>query len=395
MSSDKILDSRLQIRLDLDVSLKANSFYHTNPKHRAHFVSQLLLYNSIVIPTNDFGIIPILISWLGLGLFREAISSNTIEFVKLNSFISYGGNGKGISEIKIEPNEKKPFKWWQKAIFGDIESAIDLQLRYQCPFISKKVREKLVYSIRRVTKQFDYDNDCFKKNICDESYSDIINEPKLFDFILKSESLSKKNGVSLNRLTGINKNQFRFLNLESIKDGIDLLLRVAEINREILLSFLYGGIDLGTSEGAQLILKNKLSLSGISPSTIDKFISLLELNNIPDIRPAIEYNELSLINIWRLRKKHYSKKFRKWLRKSNAENSRELEKLYVKSLGKRSIFSSLPVRKLRFAITTSSGLIGGPIASTAMESLNYYAEKLIRGYSPKLFLDKLGNLLNK
>jgi hypothetical protein len=62
MKSDSIIDSRLFIRLDLDISLKINLLFQINLSNVSHLANQLLLYEKIVIPTKDFGIVPILIN---------------------------------------------------------------------------------------------------------------------------------------------------------------------------------------------------------------------------------------------------------------------------------------------------------------------------------------------
>ncbi len=87
MVSRAIVDSRLWIRLDLDQTLKPNSLFLTKPQHRAHLASQLLLYDTVVIPTKDFGIIPILISWMGLSTFQEAMRSGSIGFIRPRSLL--------------------------------------------------------------------------------------------------------------------------------------------------------------------------------------------------------------------------------------------------------------------------------------------------------------------
>ena len=61
MQSDTILDSFLYIRLDLNHTDKANGEFRKDASKKGHLANQLLLYDQIVIPTKDFGIVPILI----------------------------------------------------------------------------------------------------------------------------------------------------------------------------------------------------------------------------------------------------------------------------------------------------------------------------------------------
>ena len=50
---------------------------------RGILASQGLLYDTIVIPTLDFAIIPALAEWLSLYTFRKAIEQGSIRFVHI------------------------------------------------------------------------------------------------------------------------------------------------------------------------------------------------------------------------------------------------------------------------------------------------------------------------
>ncbi|MBU4445256.1 MAG: hypothetical protein L6422_12805 [Candidatus Marinimicrobia bacterium] len=300
MKSDSIVDSRLWIRLDLDASLKANSFFHTSPGHRAHLASQLLLYDNLVILTKDFGVVPILISWMGLSAFRDALETGSLGFVRPKSLLGYAGNGNGISGFEISDTSKKPFTWYSAAVFGPLEDAPDLQLKHQCPFLTRSEREKLVTLVIKRTKALDWNNELFMKQIVHESYTDIMEDPALSQFVSAHEPKGTQS-AQLARLSGVAPNQFRVLNLEQVRDGVDLVLRVAEINLEIMMAHLYGQADLGTSAGAEILLKKKLARAGAPSQLIDQFQSLLELENIPDIGLVVAAGDISLPEIWKLR----------------------------------------------------------------------------------------------
>ena len=394
MKADSIIDSRLWIRLDLDTSLKANSFFHTNPSHRAHLAGQLLLYDSIVIPTMDFGIVPILISWMGLSVFREALETDSIRFVRPKSLLGYAGNGNGISGFEIQDTPEKPFPWYSAAKFGSLEDAPNLQLKYQCPFLTSSVREKLVSLIINRSKMLDWDNDLFMKQIVRESYTDIMKSPALSHLILTREPQDTQS-LQLDRLSGVASNEFRVLSLDQLKDGVDIVLRVAEINLEIMMAHLYDNADLGTSVGAEILLKEKLIRAGAQPQLIEQFQGLLELENIPDLWPIVEASVISISDIWKLRQQREAKQFRKWLREADPADTRELEKAYVALLGKSSIYTSLPVRILRFIITTAVSAVEPLVGTLAGTADSFFIEKWLAGYSPRLFLDKIRRIPEK
>ena len=391
MTAEAIVDSRLWIRLDLSAALKVNPFFHTNPGNRAHFAAQLLLYDRIVIPTKDFGIVPILISWMGLSTFLDALESHAIGFVRPKDMLGYAGAGNGISGYTILDTAKKPFKWYEAAVFGPMEASPELQLKYQCPFISRNEREKISGIILKQSKLLDWDNDLFMKHIVNESYTDIMRNPILKQFVMVHEP-SKSKSAKLNELCGVKPNQFRVPRQDNIQNGVDLVLRVAEINLEIMMAHLYGKADIGTSTGAEVLIKGKLARSGASTQLIEKFINLLELENIPDIRPAVESGDMSLSEIWKLRMRKEATQFRQWLREANPADARELEKAYIATLGESTVCSSLPVKILRFIITATAGALQPLIGATVGVVDSFFIEKWLSGYSPRLFLDQLRSL---
>lgn len=391
MKSDSIIDSRLLIRLDLDVSLKANSFFQINSRNRAHLANQLLLYDRIIIPTKDFGIVPILINWLGLKTFNKALDSDTFLFIRTKALLGYAGLGKGLMEFTIFEGETKKFSWWQDAMFGELDAAIEEQLKNMCPFISRQERARIVEKTIARTKKVEYDNDFFMKNIVHETYTDIMKNKSLSMNVLQN-SKHESGKIYLKRLQGVDPNQVRVLNLDRIRDPVDMVLRIAEINMEIYMSTLSDDADLFTSDGAELLLKNKLIRAGIGLNYLDGFLSLLELNKIPNIEKAIYSDSISLLDIWKIRGKKISKKFRKWLRKATIKDARDLEKLYVESLGNKALVNSLPFRSFRFAITSIVGAINPVIGLTSGSVDSFFINKWLSGYSPKLFLDELSKI---
>jgi hypothetical protein len=351
-----------------------------------------LLYETVVVPTNDFGIVPTLINWFGQKKFEEVLEAEAIKFVRRKGILGYVGNGNGISAFTILPGESSGFEWWQEAIFGqNIQTSIELQLKHMCPFISGKQRQKLTQEVNSLSTALTYDSDFFMKNIVHESYTDIMNNEKLSKLIL--EGIRKKsNRVDLTWLDGVEANQMRVLRQEGlIKDAVDLVLRVAEINMEIVMATTAGNADIFTSEGAEEIMAGKLSRHKIDKALVESFASLLELNNIPDIRQAVISDDIDLSTIWSLRQKKIASQFRKWLREANPQNGRDLEKAYVQILGKTTLADSLPLRVLRFAVTSFAGI--NPVAGLVVGAIdNFFVDKWLSGYSPKLLLDELTKL---
>jgi len=334
-----------------------------------------------------------LINWLGLETFVRALESDALSFLHRKALIGYAGNSTGIGEFIFLASEAKRRSWWQDAMFGEMDVAVEQQLKNMCPFIPRQERGRIVEEIISKSKSVEFDKDFFMKNIVHETYTDIMKNTSLslLLFVMQN-SKHESDKIDLRRLEGVGPNQIRFLGLDRIKDPVDLVLRIAEINMEICMSTLSGDADLFTSDGAELLLKDKLIRAGVGSNYLDGFLSLLELNNIPDIGKAISSDSISLLDIWKLREKRISRNFRKWLRKATNKDARDIEKLYVESLGNKALTDSLPLRAIRFAITNiasaespAMGLAFGVVDS-------FFVNKWLSGYSPKLFLDELSRI---
>ena len=390
MRSEAIVDSRLSINVSIEHSVDVNSRFLTSSSSRAHLANQLLLYDRIVVPTKDFGIVPVLIYWMGVKNFEDTLESKAISFLHKPSLLGYVGNGNGISGYIIKPSKEKPFKWWQTALFGEIDAAIELQLQHWCPFISQKQRSRLAKRILDHNLPLQYENDTFTRAVEHESYVDIIEDD--FLRVMLFELLGHPEKIDLKWLPDVEPNQIKVSRYGQIQNAIDLVLHLAEINLSILMATRLGDIDLVAPVGAERILASKLRRTGVAPSAIDNFVSLLNLVDVPDPGPAVAAGELSLERIWRLRNRGSSRRFRSWLREADSGDAMKLQKAYIRALGKRSFYESFPVRLIRFALTSSADTVapGSSIALGAIDS--FFVERWLQGFSPKPFLDDLARM---
>lgn len=398
MASDSIIDTKLFIRLDLSNPSIINKRYFNNKDILGHLGSQLLLYNKIVIPTYDFGIVPILISWLGLDLFKDIIDSNTITFLRHRGLLGYIGNGNGINLFEIHPGENKPLHWAGEAMFGDIDKALELQIINTLSGITSKERNNFLVKVLEHSKEVKYDNDTFMKDVVEESYLDVLKSPRYSFYVFNSGEKRKEDFINLRWLSGVGPDQLRVLGNEGrIEDAVGLVLSIADINLQLLMSTQSDDADLFVPNRTDYLLTEKVRRVTQAESLLDGFISLLELTDIPDIRPAISNGDISFSKVWSIRNEGNAIKFREWLREANPKDSRELEKAYVALLDKDSLVNPIPGRLIRIGITTAAGLlpgIGGLIGGLTADVVDsIFVERWLEGYSPKLFFDEIRQLL--
>lgn len=391
MPSERIVDTRLFVPLDLGSVQRANARFAQDPKLRGHLAAQLISYDTIVIPTKDFGIVPTLFTWLGRETFVSALEAGAFSFQHMPSMLGYTGNGVGISGFLIMPSEERPFRWWQTATFGELTKAADLQIANAIPSLSSREAAELTELVISKSVKFDYSNDEFMENVERESYEDIMGSPELQLLITATSDNPEK--VNLREVPGVGPNQMRVSRDGPIKDGADVILRVAEMNRSLFMASKLGSCDLLAPRGAELVITSKLSRHGVKPSETERVLGLLELAGVPDVGAAVAEEQVELADIWRIRQSRNSRQFREWLQESDAHSARDLEKAYVESLGSDSAIESWPARTLRFLITTGIG-VANPIAGLVVGATDsLFVERLLGGYRPKFFIDDLKTLL--
>lgn len=390
MPSESIVDSRLFIRLDLSNANLVNQAFAENLFNKAHFASQILLYETIIIPTTDYGIIPIIISWVGQDNFIKILKAGGIQFIRRNSMLAYNG-GLGIGLNMLENGNSKSFPWWLEAQYCDDEKALMLQRENMLPSLS--TQKSFIKQVLDHTTHLSFENDFFMKHIVDESYKDIISSPSLLALVQKYGKKRQDGTIHLERLEEVPTNSTRVLSQDGkLNDIADLVLRVAEINMELAMSLQTGDADLFTSQGAEKILHQKVYRAKIPQGLSDGFSKLLDLNNIPDIRSAIVNNAIEMSNILAIRESSKGKKFRNWLREANVHYARDLERAYVEALGKNTLADSIPLRSMRFTITFLTGLANPAIGLGIDIVDSFFIDNWLKGFTPKLFLDELQTL---
>lgn len=396
MKSDSIVDNKLYIRHNFDGFYERNFNFQNNSFIKGHLANQLLLYDEIVIPTRDFGIIPILIKWMGLELFNEAINSNAFYFIRIKDVVGYfGADNDGIITFTAKRGKSKTWSWSQDAMFGENNIAIELQLRNFCPDISNKERESIIKNIISKSKTLRNIDNAYEKYITNETYEDVKGDSELSQYIFH-KSAKEINNDDFRKLGGIEENQIRILRQGKNRDPIDLLLQIAEINMILYFSTLFEDADLFVPDGAEALLKNKILRLGIKDNYLDNFIALLELKNIPNIGKAVQSGDFLLFDIWKIRGKEHSINFRKWLKNASKQDEKNIVKLYIESLENIPLIQALPLKVLRFAVLTICSAISIPLGLTLGIGDSFFAEQWLKGYSPKLFIDELQKIkINK
>jgi hypothetical protein len=137
---------------------------------RGILASQGLLYDTIVIPTLDFSVIPTLYDWLSLPVLRTAIENGSLCFMRYPGFIVYGGNGAGIiANVKFGKGTSNVWDWTHVSTFGSMPEALEAQVQYGSDNIPNSEKYALRDAILSASVEFDA-SDSFTNRIRKDTY---------------------------------------------------------------------------------------------------------------------------------------------------------------------------------------------------------------------------------
>ncbi len=178
-------------------------------------ISNTLLYDQIVIPTQDFLGYGILVDVLGERGVLDLLEADRLRFVRVKDSIAYGPGGRGLIAYTIMNSENRAVRG-----SGSVEEAISWALGGS----NAPARDPLLFSLaQEKTREIDLP----MKEIRHETYMDVLNSPYV------SDVFSMRNR-DMDNLVGINPNQIRvYSGPETLREGdeIEALLCMAAVNR--------------------------------------------------------------------------------------------------------------------------------------------------------------------
>ena len=83
-------------------------FLRRGRSHLKSLIESLLIHDEIIIPTQDYLSLTILVGVLGERAVIELLDSESLKLLRVNGFLAYVGNGGGIKESNFVPEEGKP-----------------------------------------------------------------------------------------------------------------------------------------------------------------------------------------------------------------------------------------------------------------------------------------------
>jgi len=344
------------------------------------FIENILLYDEVYIPTQDFISLTILVGVLGERAVLNLLSANSLKFLRVNGAFCYIGNGGGIKTYEIASAPDGPRKPFCAPINEAISWAlVGLKEKPKDPTLPKAVLNATI----------EIKADSLTKEIRHETYMDILSST----YLRNQFAIRNKN---MDSLAGIGPKDVRIYggpDADSWKgDEIDIVLRLAATNLELHLMDGAKCEDLTTSNPIGHVLKGKAERVLGEQAAGEAFAILRKIASVPDIGEGVLTKQVDIKNLLRIKNSRDGGEFRKWFHSHCRGDTKSIAKEYVGLLAQMPKISSLPVRIIRFILT---GLIGtipgaGAFLGPAVSAVDsFFLEQCLRGSLPKFFIENL------
>lgn len=340
-----------------------------------NLIESVVLHPQVVVPTEDFLSLTVLVGTLGESAVIRLLESGRLRFARLRGSICYGGGGAGLAYYEIgDPNSPFPHA-------APIDAAIDwalsgLNLQSRDPLLPKLA---IAATSEIVAKEI-------SDSLRDETYRDVISDPVRHQYFWEHNR-------DMQRLQGIGPKEVRIYggpDEPATGDEIDIVLAVAAANVELRLGQLVGDADLSTSAPIGHLLKTK-GKRAFGAEAGESFAQLREIAGIPDVGELVLSNDVEIQKLIKLAESRDGQQFQGWFHQNCRTDAIGAAREYVKLLNEIPHIQRAPAKVLRFLITSVLGKIPilGEVASLAD---SFVVERLLRGPSPKYFIENLVGL---
>lgn len=355
-------------------------------------LESMLLYDTVVVPTVDFAVIVPLIHWLTPSVFKEALGTDALSFVRYRGTLGYIGNGHGLQmfEIRSNPDGLKEDDPYLRAVnYSPAESAlVHLEKRINgLPPGSHAPFSKLIELSTVETSLPE-----FTARVANETYRDILGG----DY----RSAGFTPGMNLKKLGGIGANQLRHYSWgkpPENPDPIDTTLRVGMLNLQAYLAEEAGTRDLSSGSDIIGLMRSKYNRYTAGDTAAESFAAIRSIERVPDVVAAVTQRVVTPADVWKLRNTRRAAEFRKWFDEVGPEDPKEMAAEYVSTLKEQSALSSGKAKMLRFGVINSIGialsLVGGMASVAPSLVLNladsFLLDRIRLGFKPRYFIDDI------
>jgi len=345
-------------------------------------IESILIHDDIVIPTQDFLNLTVLVGVLGERPVIDLLEARCLKFIRVRGGLAYVGNGGGIKGFQFEQESSAPDSPLSTPVVDSIKWALSgLNPKPSDPILPRLVVE--------ATQQVGIDD--VSEQIRHETYMDVINSQDL------RRTFALRN-TNMDHLAGIQPNGVRIyggIDTELPPDEINLVMALATANLEFRLAQITGCADSSTASPVGHLLKAKVRRTFPSLDAGQHFDILRKIAGMPDIGEAVLTKQITIQRLLKLRHSRNGSQFRVWFHEKCRTDTATISREYIALLRSVPIVGLVPVRIMRFLTTTTLGLIPGvglAVGAAAGAIDSFCLDGWLRGTSPKFFIEDLAQL---
>ena len=337
------------------------------------FLESILLHDQIVVPTDDFMSLSVLLGVFGEKPLCELIEDGVLRFLRIQGALAYMGNGVGIKSYEMSRSDNKhAFCAPLQETINWATNGVDISLD----------NEKILGLVHPVTQQVRLST--IVEEIKQETYTDVLTS----DYLRNVFAIRNRH---MDRLQGIGPKNVRIYggpHANDSNDEISAVLKLAHTNIEIKVAELADCQDSSTSSPIGHLLKAKAKRTIPNAEFHEAFSILVDIADLPDVPNAVINGRIEIKDLIRLRNSRNGEQFREWFHENCSSDPVATGKEYATLLKSIPKSEQLTAKILRFFATQAIGSIpGAGLVAGAIDS--FLIDRIARGTSPKYFLEKL------
>lgn len=363
---------------------RADNFLRMGRPPIKSFIESLILFDQIVIPTNDYMPLSLLIGILGEKSVLDLLANDTLKFARFKSSIAYAGGGVGVSTIQLFDSDAKTPKYFSANTQDAISVAVGATVAKE-----KRAISKLAF----------------------QGTSEFTLEQKTGDFATSVYSEVGKNlsilshpfHANLKRLPGVSDVDVRGLSgvwEPGQDDDVFQILRVAQACMESTAALATACDDIYTADQVSNLYRRDLSKLTRQLVIGGQYAELRELSDLPDIAETVLSDKSKLVDIIKLRNSSSGAAFRVWFHDNCVTDPTRTAKEYASLLRSIPTVQTFPAKTIRFIASAAVGVATLPIdpfiglgAGIAVSGVDaFLVDRLFKGASPKIFIERLADI---
>lgn len=332
-------------------------------------VENLLLYDQVVIPTDNFVSIKVLADAFGTEGVATMIDSGILRFARVHGILTYAGVGRGLLVITQSNNQSPlwaPTGVAARYVFETLEGP------------DSRRAKQMGAKIASVTTEINLSH--HRDAIQDRTFAAVRSSTISPELKVNSPNLLALPGQANNQLTltgALNKP------LDPDND-IGRVMRVARTESEIVGQQVTGCTDVSTLSPIGKI---------IAANAETQMKGLFQITDAPDIGKAALVGNLQLKDIIALRESKHWQEFVVWFHQACGSEPERVGREYVKLLKAAGPLDTTFFKVVRVLIPALIGLLpGGGTLSTAIGAADTFLLPKLKEPSPKYFIEELEQL---